>query len=171
MHKVPSCLLAIGLIGCVLAGPVPAHGQPDASPPLLRVIGTDGAEVRITRDDWAGLPRSTVTAVEHGGAEATFEGVPARELLKLVNAPSGRELRGQQLILYVLAEAADGYRALYALAELDAAFTDGVILIADRRNGEALGAEVGPLRIVVPWEKRQARWVRQLIVLRVGAAP
>jgi hypothetical protein len=60
---------------------------------------------------------------------------------------------------------------LYALAELDTAFTDGVILVAVRRNGEALGAEDGPLRIVVSWEKRQGRWCRQLIALRVGRAP
>jgi hypothetical protein len=138
---------------------------------LLRVAGLDGTQVSVTADDWAGLPRATVRAVEHGGAEAVFEGVPARELLKLVNAPAGRDLRGAQLTLYVVAEAADGYRVLYALAELYAAFTDGVILVADRRNGDALGPDDGPLRIVVPWEKRQARWARQLIALRLGHAP
>ena len=36
-----------------------------------------------------------------------------------------------------------GYKALYALAEFDADFTDGVILVADRKNGEALGAQGG----------------------------
>jgi DMSO/TMAO reductase YedYZ molybdopterin-dependent catalytic subunit len=103
-----------------------------------------------------------------GGAQITFEGVPARELLKLAGAPLGHELRGQQLALYVLAEAADGYKVAYALPEFDPDFTDGVILVADRKNGEALPPKEGPLRMVVPWEKRQARWVRQLTVLRLG---
>ena len=109
-------------------------------------------------------------AVDHGGAQVTFEGVPARALLKLAGAPSGHELRGPRLSLYVLAEAADGYKALYALAEFDTDFTDAVILVADRKNGEVLGPKEGPLRVVVPWEKRQARWVRELIVLRLGQA-
>jgi hypothetical protein len=40
-------------------------------------------------------------------------------------------------------------------------------MIADRRNGEALAEKEGPLRIVVPGEKRQARWVRQLTGISV----
>ncbi len=171
MHRFLMALLGIATIAFGSAAPAPAHAQQESARPLLRVTGLDGAEVRVGADDWAKLPRVTMKAIEHGGTEATFEGVPARELLKLVNAPAGRELRGAQLTLYVVAEAADGYRVLYALAEIDAAFTDAVILVADRRNGEALGEEDGPLRIVVPWEKRQARWARQLIALRVGRAP
>ena len=87
------------------------------------------------------------------------------------NAPQTGDMIAHLKRHGVVAEAADGYRVLYALAEFDAAFTNAVILVADRRNGEALGAEDGPLRIVVPWEKRQARWARQLIALRVGRAP
>ena len=59
---------------------------------------------------------------------------------------------------------------VYALPEFDADFTDGVILVADRKDGEALSAKEGPLRMVVPWEKRPARWIRELTVLRLGQA-
>jgi DMSO/TMAO reductase YedYZ molybdopterin-dependent catalytic subunit len=138
---------------------------------LLRLVGPGGDERSVTQEDWGKLPRTSVKAKDHGGDVVSFEGVPARELLKLVAAPSGHELRGQQLILYVVAEASDGYKVVYALPEFDPDFTDAVILIADRRNGEALPANEGPLRMVVPWEKRQARWVRQLTVLRLGRAP
>lgn len=171
MKRFLAALLCVGLIGAGLAGGGTALAQQESAATLLRVTGLDGAEVRIDADAWAKLPRATVKAVEHGGTEATFEGVPARELLKLVNAPAGGELRGKQLMVYVVAEAADGYRVLYALAELDAAFTDSIILVADRRNGAALGADHGPLRIVVPWEKRQSRWARQVIALKVERAP
>jgi DMSO/TMAO reductase YedYZ molybdopterin-dependent catalytic subunit len=170
MHRFLMALLGIAALGLGSVWPASVHARQESTQALLRVTGLDGAEVSIDPQAWAKLPRATVKATEHGGTEATFEGVPARELLKLVNAPAGRELRGAQLTLYVVAEAADGYRVVYALAELDAAFTDGVILVADRRNGEALGEEDGPLRIVVPWERRQARWARQLIALRVGRA-
>lgn len=162
--------LSLGLIIFGLASPGLGQGQGD-NPALLRVVGSDGAELRVTAEDWAKLPRATVKAEDHGGAQVTFEGVPAREVLKLSGAPFGHELRGQRLSLYVLAEALDGYKAVYALAEFDSAFTDGLILIADRKNGDVLAPKEGPLRMVVPWEKRQARWVRQLTVLRLGQAP
>jgi hypothetical protein len=76
-----------------------------------------------------------VQVVDHDGKEATFEGVPAREVLKLVNAPLGTELKGKNLSVYLVAEAADGYQVVYALTEFDPGFTDRLILIADRRDG------------------------------------
>ena len=48
----------------------------------------------------------------------------------------------------------------YAIAELDAAFNDHLILIVDRRDGQPLLPDSGPLQIVVPQDKRPARWIR-----------
>jgi hypothetical protein len=70
--------------------------------------------------------------------------------------------------MYLVVEAADGYRAVFALPELDPLFTDRVILLADRRDGKSLSEREGPLRIIVPGEKRPARWVRQVVALKVG---
>ena len=153
-------VLLLGL--CVFA-----HAQDQ----VLRVIAVDGSEHPISAQAWAVLPRASVQATDHDGKEVTFEGVAAREVLKLANAPFGKDLRGKSLALYVVAEAADGYRAAYALTEFDADFTDRTILIADRRNGQALAEKEGPLRIVVPGEKRQARWLRELVAIRVQRAP
>jgi DMSO/TMAO reductase YedYZ molybdopterin-dependent catalytic subunit len=163
--------LSTGLIilGLVIAGS--GQGQQDGSAGVLRLVGLDGLPHQVTVEDWGKLPRAAVKAQDHGGAIVTFEGVPARELLKRVSAPFGHELRGQQLTLYVVAEGADGYKVVYALPEFDPGFIDGLILIADRKNGETLPPKEGPLRVVVPWEKRQARWTRQLTVLRLGQAP
>ena len=52
--------------------------------------------------------------------------------------------------MYLLVEAADDYRVVFALPELDPAFTERVILLADRRDGQPLAAAEGPLRLVVP---------------------
>jgi len=171
MRKSLCSFVLAALISLPLTAPRGLHAQQSTGAPALRIIGITGDEVSITAEEWAKLPRASTKVVDHGGEQATFEGVPARELLKLVGAPLGPELRGQNLAVYVLAEASDGYRALYALTELDAGFTDGLILVADRKNGEALGPKEGPLRMVVPWEKRQARWLRWLMVLRVRMAP
>lgn len=72
-------------------------------------------------------------------------------------------MRGKSLALYLVVDAADGYRAVFALPELDSAFTDQVIILADRRDGKALSEAEGQWRVVVPSEKRQARWVRQVV--------
>ena len=136
----------------------------------LRVAGLDGKEMRITAEQWATLPREAVDVADHGGSQHHFEGVPAREILNLVGAPLGKELRGANLALYVVAEAIDGYRVVYALTEFDSAFRDATVLVADKMDGKALSDAEGPLRIVVPGEKRQGRWARQLVALKLGKA-
>jgi hypothetical protein len=72
--------------------------------------------------------------------------------------------------LYLVVEASDGYRAVFALPEIDPACTDRTILLVDRRDGKPLSAKEGPLRIVVPGEKRHSRWVRQVIAFKIGRA-
>jgi len=171
VHKSLRVCLSVALIITGLVASGLGWGEKDVAAVQLRVVGLVGAERIVTAEDWSKLPRASIEAKEHGGATVTFEGVPARELLKIVDAPLGGQLRGQQLLVYVVAEAADGYRVVYALPEFDAAFTEGLILIADRKNGAALPAKEGPLRVVVPWEMRAARWVRQLTVLRLRQAP
>jgi hypothetical protein len=62
-------------------------------------------------------------------------------------------------------------RAVFALPKLDSAFTSKTVLLVDRAGGEPLPPDVGPWRLVVPDEKRAARWVRQVTGRRVLAAP
>jgi len=89
------------------------------------------------------------------------------EILKLARGPTGEKLRGKGLLLYLLVETADGYRVVFALPELDLVFTDQTIILADRRDGKPLSEQEGPLRVVVPGEKRQGRWVRQVVTLTI----
>jgi hypothetical protein len=90
--------------------------------------------------------------------------------LRLAGVPFGEGLRGKNLALYLIVEAADGYQAIFALPELDPAFTDRIILLADHKDGNSLSISEGPLRIVAPDEKRHARWVRQVIALTIRRA-
>lgn len=66
-----------------------------------------------------------------------------------------------------MVEAIDGYKVVFALAEVDPAFATREILVADKRDGKPLDAKEGPLRIVAPGDKRAARWVRQVTTLRI----
>jgi NAD/NADP transhydrogenase beta subunit len=72
---------------------------------------------------------------------------------------------------YVLAEASDGYRVVYALAELDSDFQDSDVIIADTMNGAPLGEKQGPFKMVAPHDKRPARSIRMLKSITVLTAP
>ena len=60
------------------------------------------------------------------------------------------------------------YEVVFALPELDPDFTDRQVLLCYAKDGMPLAADEGPLRMVVPGEKRQARWVRQVTDFFVG---
>jgi len=148
----------------------PAAVETQAAPVAVKVEGEVSTPLRLTAAELNQLPRQTVSARTHDGKESRFEGVALFDVLKKAGLPAGNELRGKAVALYLVVEAADGYRAVFALPELDPAFTDRMILLADRRDGQALSSRDGPLQIIVPGEKRHARWVRQVIVLRIGRA-
>ncbi len=137
-------------------------------PVLVQVSGEVSHPLDLSAADLAKLKHQTVRAKRHDGVESEFEGVPLVDILAKAGVPVGKDLRGPAMALYLIVEASDGYRAAFALAELDPAFTDRVILLADRRDGQPLSARDGPLQIVVPGEKKHARWVRQVIKLKVG---
>lgn len=138
--------------------------------PILRVGGQVPAPAEWTASDWARLPRAEVRVNDRQGRQVTYGGVSLCDVLRAAGmkfdatAMPSREAVGG----YVVVDAADGYRALFALAELDPAQTDRVILLADRKDGQPLTAGEGPLRVVVPGEKRPARWVRQVKAIWIG---
>jgi len=135
---------------------------------LLRVEGAVPSPLRLTHSDLLQLPRQIVLAKAHDGKDSRYEGVALIEILKKAGLAHGKDLRGKAVALYLVVEAADGYRAVFALPEFDPDFNDRVILLADRRDGQALSTREGPLQIVVPGEKRHSRWVRQVVALRIG---
>jgi DMSO/TMAO reductase YedYZ molybdopterin-dependent catalytic subunit len=162
-----------------LAGDLPAQSTPEQIPDakngspigaanLIQVVGEVAHPLDLTVEAFAKLPRQTVRTKGHDGVESNYEGVSLVEVLAKAGAPTGKDLRGPAMATYVVVEAADGYRAAFALAELDSAFTDRVILLADHRDGKALSSREGPLQIIVPGEKKHARWVKQVIRLKVG---
>jgi hypothetical protein len=142
----------------------------DPNEALLTLTREDLPPVRLTAADFAKLTRQQVKATDHEQNVATFEGVLLRDVLKPLALPFGKDLRGKALTVYLLIEAHDGYRALFTLPELDSLFTDKVVLLADRRDGKPLSEKEGPLRIVVPDQKRQARWIRQVKSIAVRHA-
>lgn len=149
---------------------VDVSAQSPSPSTALSVTGEVEKPLKLSAPELSKLQRHTVRAKGHDGKEAEFEGVLLVEVLKLAGVKFGEDLRGKNLALYLLAEAPDGYKAVYALAEMDPAYNDRLILLADKRDGKPLDGNEGPLRIVVPGEKRQSRWVRQVNSLVIKRA-
>jgi hypothetical protein len=158
------------LLIIVLACPQVARGQTSAHPATLSVSGPTGQSIVLNADDLAAMPRETANVVDEKGNHIAFQGVPIIQILRRAGTPTGKELRGKQVALYVLVSASDGYHAVFALAELDPAFADRHILLVDRRDGKPLSSAEGPFRIVAPDEKRHARWVHNVTTLAVKSA-
>jgi len=133
----------------------------------LTVQTDSGKQVVLNRSDLETLPHIKVTAAEHSSGPVNFEGVTLKSVLEKAGVAFGESMKGKRLTNRLLVEAADGYRAVIALPELDPAFTDKQALLAFLRDGKPLGEKEGPYRIVIPDEKRKARWVRQVTTLKI----
>jgi hypothetical protein len=166
--------LALAFIASVVVFELPADAQsPSPSPmaPMARSSPMPPQHFPITPALLAGLPRTTVTVTEeHGGGTATYGGVALSAILARENVPQGKALRGAMLGQVAVVVASDGYRVAFAFPELDPAFTDRVVLLADTRNGAPLDPKIGPYRIVVPDEKREARWIHNAIEIDIATA-
>jgi Oxidoreductase molybdopterin binding domain len=122
----------------------------------------------VSRGSVAALPRQQVRVKDHSGKELVYEGPLLRTILQRAGVPIGdHQMRGPNLSLYLTVEAADGYKAVFAIPELDDDFAERSILLADCRDGRPLDESEGPLRIIVPQEARPARSVKRVVSIRV----
>ncbi len=107
-----------------------------SEPPSFTVVDEQGTEHKISAADLAKLPRTKAKVTDRENQQAEYEGVQVSELLQAQGVVLGKELRGPRIASYLLFEADDGYRAVLAIAEVDPATTEKVVLLADRKNGD-----------------------------------
>jgi hypothetical protein len=138
-------------------------------PAFITVTGIGGTSAILTVSDLSKVPQQTVKATDHG-TPATFEGVLLKDVLAKVDLPLGEKFRSIGASYYLTVEAKDGYKAVFAWAELDSTFTDKSVYVVTSRDGKPLSDKDGPFQLVVPGEKRAARWVRQVTAIRIKQA-
>jgi hypothetical protein len=138
-----------------------------ATPAPLRItVGKKSVE--WTPATLAALPHTSFTVYnEHAKVNQTYSGV---ELISLL-APLGvsEKPHGKDLRYYLVAEGADGYKVVYGVGEITPDVHDATVIVADSLDGKPL-AESGPLQLIATGEKRPARWVRNLVNIKVQAA-
>jgi hypothetical protein len=158
-HRLVSCLVVIAAALCARAD--------EPTDIALKLIGIDGKPVPLTVKEFRALPRVSVEVPNRQGQMERFTGVPVHQLLAKAKVPQGAELRDEWMRAFVEVEAADEYRVVFSLQEIDPGFTDRVVLLADERDGKPLDKDQGPFQMIVPGEKRRARWVRSVESIRV----
>jgi len=162
----------VGLLLSAASNVCAQLAQATATVAELRIGGEVSTPLVLSVADLKKMPRKTLSVVNpHDNKTETYEGVLLEELLKRAGVAQGEKLRGALLATYVIAEAEDGYRVVFSLAELDSGILDSDVIVADTMNGESLAPKQGPFRLVAPHEKRPARWVRMLKSITVVRAP
>ena len=138
---------------------------------LLTVGGKVEHPLSLTRADLEKFTRQTMKIKSRDGKERKYEGVSVGDILLKVGVEFGEALHQEAAATYLLAEATDGYRVVFALPEFDSPSIDRLILLADRIDGNPIPAATGPLQLIVPGDKGRGRWVRQLKSLTLVLAP
>lgn len=142
------------------------HHPSSPAGPLKISFGSQTSE--WTAEKLAALPHTTISVYnEHAKTNQTFSGVPLTDLLTPLGAPA--KPRGKDFRLYIVAEGADGYQVVYSIGEITPDVHDGTVLVADQVDGKPLGNN-GLFQLVATGEKRPARWVRNLVGIRVLTA-
>lgn len=144
---------------------------------LVSVPGS--ADRAVSRADLAAMPAITAEARFHGGTHRCT-GPRLGIVLKAAGAPTEGLLRGDVLRMGVMAEAADGYRVLFALGELDPMLGNADVIVAltcapqptdaQPDDGHGTGAP-DALRLLAGGDTRGARSVRNLVALRLIQLP
>jgi len=140
-----------------------------AEVPSVELVAASGKSQTVHAVDLEKLqPRDVTVTDPHGKQTSRYRGVPLFTALTLLGVAADEPLRGDALVSHVRVEASDGYRVAFSLAELDPRTGSTEAFLVYREEDHAIDAEHGPFRLVVPTDKRGARWVRQVARIRVA---
>ena len=137
--------LPLVLLLCLLITSV--YGQPIAIDGDVAKPGT------MTMPIFETLPSVEIKTEEH-----TYKGTYLAAVIQSAGTETGKKNVGR----YVLITAADNYKVIFSFAEIDPDFTEQSIIVATHVDGKPLPQGEGPFRIIVPNDKKQARWIREV---------
>ena len=162
MSKIKSIVFAL-----LLSLPVVSKAQNADS---FTITGEVTTPLTLKKEDLAGYKPVSHKVKDRDNKEHEFKGVALIEILEKAGVTTGGKLRGENLAKYILISAADGYEVVYSLPEIDPEFTDQVIILATEKDGQALPNGEGPFRMIVPSDKKQARWIREVRSIKIQFA-
>ncbi len=150
-----------------MVGSLPAG----AAPGTVVVRGLTGQTETLTAADIARLPHAHVS-LDHMGVTTDFSGPLLSDLLRDVGAPMGVRLHGAGVNDVVFVTAADKYRVVLSLAEVDPSFhRNARVILADLGDGKPLPIKEGPYRLVVDGDLKPARAAYSVVAIELKHLP
>lgn len=146
------------------------HAQNPVKEAVVKVEGEVLKPLSLTVSDLAKMKHVDVSMKNREGVLQQYSGVPIFEILQQAGVTLGKELKGENLTKYMLVRSSDGYEVVFSLAELDPSFTNRIIILADKKDGQPLADGVGPFRLVVPDENKPARSAHEVTHLIIRFA-
>ena len=141
------------------------------APGSVVITGLAGRSETLTAADVAKLPHAHVR-LTHDGATTDYAGPLLSDLLRDVGAPLGVRLHGSGVNDVVFVTAADKYRVVLSLAEVDPSFHKGAeVILADQADGGPLPAKQGPFRLVVDGDMKPARSAYAVVSIELKHLP
>jgi hypothetical protein len=172
-HSLPRLRLGL-LLGLLPA--LFASAQPSPAP-TVRVEGTLPKTGTLGQAELEKLGSTTIAWTSHGQTHQVT-GVRVDKVLVHFGfgpGPMGKDIpvkdkvKGYREVL--VATARDGFQAVFSCAEVTEGMGTTAAFIIWLVDGKPLGADVGPLRMVVVTDGEPARSIRQLESLRIIAVP
>jgi len=158
-------LVCIKIVCLVWFAASPAYAQTLSS---FTVDGEVLKPLTLTRDNLVGMfKQDEIRTTDKDGKEHVFKGVKLISILDSAGVTLGGQLRGQNLAKYVLIKAVDGYQVVFSIAEIDEGYSAQTILLAYDIDDAPLPKGEGPFRMIVPGDKRHARWIREITTIKV----
>jgi len=131
------------------------------------VVQIGDKKTEFTEETLAKMPQAKATIKDHDGKDMEYTGVSLFDVLVKAGAATGEKLRGKELAAYFIAEANDGYRVVFTLAEIDPSLGNHSVVLGYRMNGAALPETQAPLRLIFVGDGKQARSIRMLKFIRM----
>ena len=161
--------IAFVLLACasMASGHDSKPSGPPVPPPEKLIIEIDGAllpdtppdrTTELSLEDLATLPQEEVHV---GSNQQAYQGVALSALLERGGMKWEKNC-SPTLASYVLIEAVDGYRALFALPEIHPAYQLHKTILALQADGKPLKGNEAPWRLIEEREKFGSRGVRQV---------
>jgi molybdate transport system substrate-binding protein len=102
--------------------------------------------------------------------KAAFTGVDLREVLDAAQINYNPDQKNDTLSMYIVATGSNGYQAILAYGDIAPNFGNQQILVAYEQDGKPI-TDSGPIRLVVPGDSYDGRYVSNLIGLEVRHGP
>jgi hypothetical protein len=145
---------------------MPSH-EGKAPAPLSKslTITVAGQTATLSVADLQAMPQKTVQVHNaHTNMDESYTGIAVDELLKRYGVTLDGAGAQQVYHSYVIATGTDKYHVLFSASELQSSLHTGDAILAISMDGKSLGAD-GDIKMVLPGERKPARWVRNLVSL------